>query len=118
MAFSLKEISLQTGIPAHTLRYYEKEGLLPAANHDAKGNRLYDNENVQWIELIIALLSTGMPMADIKHYTILYRKGDSTAEERKQLLLNHKAKVQKEMLQVLKHLEKINGALYDGRQSL
>lgn len=108
MAFSIKEVTIKTGISAHTLRFYEKEGVLPFVKRDASGNRIYDDENLEWMDFIMALRSTGMPLVDTKRYVELYEKGDCTIQERKQMMLDHKTKVEEQMMQFHRYLEKIN----------
>lgn len=115
MNYSTKEFSIKTGLSASTLRYYEKERVLPFVKRDGYGNRIYDDENVEWIDFILALRSTGMPIAEIKRYVDLYKEGEKTIQERKQMILDHKVKVQKEIMQMNKYLDKINYklSLYD-----
>lgn len=112
---SIKEVSKETGITAYTLRYYEKEGLLPFVKRDQSGNRVYDEESMEWLHFILALRSTGMPLTEIKQYVDWYQEGESTLTLRKQMMLNHKAKVEEELRQMYKYLEQINYklALYD-----
>lgn len=115
MAYAIKEVSKKTGISAHTLRFYEKEGVLPFVERDEYGNRIYNDYNISWLELIVALRSTGMPLNDLKRYVILYKQGESTLQERKEMMLNHKKKVEELQKQLNTYLEKINYklALYD-----
>lgn len=120
MLLSIKQFSEKTGVSEYTLRFYEKEGVLPFINRNKSGNRIYDEQNLEWIEFIIALRETGMPLSDIKRYVELFKQGDSTVPERKQMMLDHRANVQKQLAQTLKHLEKINYklALYDVMQNM
>ncbi|ASR47501.1 MerR family transcriptional regulator [Paenibacillus kribbensis] len=112
---TIKEVSDSTGISAYTLRYYEREGILPGVKRDPSGNRLYDEESLEWLYFILALRSTGMPLVEIKQYVDLYLEGESTLKSRKQMMLKHKKKVEKDLLQTYKYLEQINYklALYD-----
>ncbi|OIK13539.1 MerR family transcriptional regulator [Bacillus sp. MUM 13] len=115
MTYSIKEITEKTGLSASTLRYYEKEGILPFVKRDENGKRLYSDENIEWIHFILALLSTGMPIAEIKRYVELYKNGDTTIKERRQIMIQHKTKVEEEMMKTYTYLEQINYklALYD-----
>lgn len=112
---TIKEISAETGITPYTLRYYEREGILPNVKRDPSGNRLYDEESREWLNFILSLRSTGMPLAEIKEYVDLYKEGESTFTKRKQMMLKHKEKVEKDVADTLKYLEIINYklALYD-----
>lgn len=112
---TIKEISEETGISTYTLRYYEREGILPGVKRDSSGNRLYDEESMEWLNFVLALRSTGMPLAEIKHYVDLYWEGESTLKIRKQMMLKHKEKVERVLRETYKNLEQINYklALYD-----
>lgn len=115
MSYTVKEVSQKTGVPAHTLRFYEKQGVLPFAERNENGNRLYDESSIEWIETIVALRSTGMSLADLKQYLDYFQDGDNTLLERRQLMADHKIKVEDQLMQIIKTLEKINYkmALYD-----
>lgn len=115
MIYTMKEVTIKTGISAHTLRFYEKEGVVPFVKRDKNGNRIYDEKNLKWLEFMLCLRATGMTLADIKHYVELYKNGDSTIQERKQMMLNHKTKIDEQIMKSYKYLEKINYklALYD-----
>ncbi|WP_079914884.1 MerR family transcriptional regulator [Paenibacillus sp. 32352] len=112
---TIKEISKETGISPYTLRYYEREGILPHVKRDSSGNRSYDEESMEWLNFILALRATGMPLAEIKRYVDLYQEGESTLKIRKQMMLKHKEKVEKDLSETIKYLEQINYklALYD-----
>lgn len=119
MSYSMKEMSKKTGLSAPTLRYYEKEGILPFVERDENGKRLYNDTNIEWIRFILALRSTGMPLAEIKRYVELYKQGESTIKERKNMMLQHKEAVEEEMAKTFKYLEQINYklALYDSLEA-
>jgi DNA-binding transcriptional MerR regulator len=115
MMYTIKEVAVKTGISAHTLRFYEKEGIMTLVKRDNAGNRVYDEQNLEWLDFVVALRSTGMPLGSIKRYLELYQQGDSTIHERKEIMRNHKVKVEEQMALFHKYLEKINYklALYD-----
>jgi len=115
MAYTIKDISARTGITAHTLRFYEKQGVLPYAERTEQGIRMYDESSIEWIETILALRSTGIPLAELKLYVDLYKEGDSTLKKRKEIMNDHKVKVEEQVLQLIKTLGRINYkmALYD-----
>lgn len=115
MAYTVRDISKKTGVTTHTLRFYEKQGVLPYAERTENGFRMYDESSIEWIETILALRSTGIPLAELKHYVDLYKEGDSTLQKRKEVMNNHKVKVEEQILQLIKTLGRINYkmALYD-----
>lgn len=112
---TIKEISEEIGISPYTLRYYEREGILPFVKRDPNGIRIYDEESLEWLDFILSLRSTGMPLAEIKQYVELYQEGESTLQLRKEMMLKHKEKVEKDLAETVKNLEKINYklAFYD-----
>lgn len=113
--YSINEVEKMYGLKASTLRFYEKEGILPKINRDSGGRRKYTEQELEWIQLVLALRSTGMTIEELKEYMGLIRKGSETLEERRELLLKHKANVEERMAETLAHLEKINKkvAIYD-----
>lgn len=115
MAYTVKDVSEKTGVTAHTLRFYEKQGVLPYAERNDNGIRMYDDSNIDWIETILGLRQTGMPLAEIKQYVDFYKDGDSSLERRRKIMADHKIKVEEQMLQLIKTLGKINYklALFD-----
>lgn len=108
MPYTIKEFSARTGLSSPTLRYYESEGILPFVRRDAGGNRIYDSTNAMWIEFILALRSTGMALGDIRRYVELYKQGNATLAERKEILTSHREKVRSELELMHQHLDKIN----------
>jgi Predicted transcriptional regulators len=115
MTVSIKQFAQESGVSEYTLRFYEKEGILPFVKRNEHGNRIYDEQNFEWIYFITSLRETGMPLSEIKRYAELFKQGDSTIPERKLMMLDHKKKAEEQLAQILKHMERINYklALYD-----
>ncbi|WP_242555204.1 MerR family transcriptional regulator [Bacillus cereus] len=113
--YTIRDISVKTGLSKAPLRYYEKEGLFPFVKSDCHGSRLYNDENVEWIKYILVLRSTGMSISQIKKYVELYHQGNHTIQERKQLIANHKKHTEDEMIGKCGYFKKINYqlTLYD-----
>ncbi|WP_057914269.1 MerR family transcriptional regulator [Peribacillus muralis] len=108
MSFSMKYVIDTLNVSANTLRFYEKEGILKNISRDSIGRRIYDEENLNWINFILALRMTGMPISKIRIYVELYEAGDSTFTKRKEMMKQHKVEVQKQLNESLKHLEIIS----------
>ncbi len=106
--YSIKQVSQQTGLPAPTLRYYEKEGLLPNVNRSLGGNRRFSDEDLEALELICCLKSTGMPIKKIKEFVELSDRGKETLKTRCEMLYEHKRSVEEQIAQMEKHLKKVN----------
>lgn len=106
---SIAAVSEATGLTPHTLRYYERDGLLlHAVARSSSGHRVYGEADLEWIILVTRLRSTGMSIADVRRYASLVRSGDHTAPERLALLVEHRAKVEAELAQVTAHLRAID----------
>uniref|UniRef100_E6VMY1 Transcriptional regulator, MerR family n=1 Tax=Rhodopseudomonas palustris (strain DX-1) TaxID=652103 RepID=E6VMY1_RHOPX len=88
------DLAKRTGLTAHTLRYYERIGLLPRALRDTSGQRDYDASILTWIAFLGRLKTTGMPIRDMLRYAKLRSRGAATEDARRVLLLQHRDKVQ------------------------
>ncbi|MFZ7121564.1 MAG: MerR family transcriptional regulator [Eubacteriaceae bacterium] len=111
MNYTIKEVSKKFNLSSHTLRYYEKEGLLPSINRDSKGNRVYSDNNLEWIQLICCMRATGMSISHIKKYIQLTLQGDDTILERRQIILNQKEIIENHIKEFNHHLHVINKKL-------
>jgi DNA-binding transcriptional MerR regulator len=106
---TIAEAAEQTGLTAHTLRYYERDGLmLEAVDRSASGHRRYSERDVTWITLITKLRSTGMPIREVKKYADLVRAGAGTEAERLALLKAHRERVERQLAEVTAHLRAID----------
>ena len=105
--YSIQEVCNRTGLTAHTLRYYEKEGLLNHVERSAGGFRQYSDEDLEWLGLICCLKNTGMPLQEIARFVQLAHEGDQTLEERVELLKNHRVQLILRMEEMQKYLDKI-----------
>lgn len=115
---TIAEAAERTGLTAHTLRYYERDGLLlGAVDRATSGHRRYSERDLTWITLITRLRSTGMPIRDVKTYAALVRAGDGNEEERLALLTAHRERVERQLAEVTGHLRAIDYkiALYEGK---
>lgn len=83
---TIKEVSQQFSISQDTLRYYEREGMIPAVPRTAGGIRDYREEDLRWVELALCLRSAGLPVEVIAEYVQLSRQGDATIGARHALL--------------------------------
>lgn len=108
---NIQRFSALIGISAHTIRYYEKIGVLKHVTRNASGHRSFNSKDIDWISFVKRLKDMGMPLDAIKQYADLREKGDVTAQLRKQLLEEHVAvleeKITLESLHLMKIKEKI-----------
>jgi len=84
--YTISEVVALTGLTAHTLRWYERIGLMPHIDRSHTGQRRYCNRDLDWLDLVGKLRLTGMPVADMVRYAELVREGDHTYTERYELL--------------------------------
>ncbi len=87
------ELAKRSGLSAHTIRDYERIGLLPYADRDRSSRRDYDASILVWIEFLRRLKTTGMPIRDMLRYAALRERGAGTEAERRELLEQHRARV-------------------------
>ncbi|MDQ2081904.1 MerR family transcriptional regulator [Xanthobacteraceae bacterium Astr-EGSB] len=87
------ELAKRSGLSAHTIRYYERIGLLPYADRDRSSRRDYDASILTWIEFLGRLKATGMPIREMLRYAALREKGSGTEAQRRELLDQHRTRV-------------------------
>lgn len=104
---NMKNFTQRLGLSAHTIRYYEKIGLLNLARNRS-GHREFCEQDIEWMQFILRLKETGMPLAEIMCYAKLRAQGASTAAQRMQLLEKHAQIVSTEIEILQQHLHKIN----------
>jgi len=106
--WSIAEAAEATGLTAHTLRYYERDGLLlGSVDRASSGHRRYTDQDLSWIRMVTRLRSTGMSIRDVRQYADLVRAGDGNEAERLELLRAHRDRVRDELRQVAAHLDAI-----------
>ncbi|MGG7463470.1 MerR family transcriptional regulator [Plantibacter sp. YIM 135347] len=89
--FAISDVAARTGLSVHTLRYYERTGLMPRPIDRASStHRRYTESDINWVIFLTRLRSTGMPIACVRDYAELAKRGDDTAEARLELLLRHR----------------------------
>lgn len=107
MEYSIKQVAERTHLAPHTLRYYEKEGLLPFVERTDSGIRRFSEADMEWLSLICCLKSTGMPIRQIKEFVQLSMQGQGTLKARCEMLTEHKKAVKEEIRMMEQHLEKV-----------
>ncbi|HWM39286.1 MAG TPA: MerR family transcriptional regulator [Streptomyces sp.] len=85
--YTISEVAAICGLSAHTLRWYERIGLMPHVDRSHTGQRRFTNRDLDWLGLVAKLRLTGMPVADMVRYAELVREGDHTFPERHALLV-------------------------------
>lgn len=95
--YSISEVAVRFNIPQSTIRYYEKQGLLPLIQRDDAGRRLFSEDQMALFETVLCLKNTNMPISSIKQYIDWVVEGDSTIELRLEMMKNHKRAVLEEI---------------------
>jgi DNA-binding transcriptional MerR regulator len=104
---TVQETSEKTGLSAHTIRYYERIGLIPSIERAANGHRRYSDEDIGWIEFLKCLRSTGMPISEMQRYVELQQEGDPTLQDRLALLEAHRRRIKAKIRELNSFLERI-----------
>ncbi len=104
--YSISQVAKRFGVEPHTLRFYEKEGIV-SPEHLPSGIRVYSEENISQMEMVMCLKSTGMPLKDIKRYFDLVEAGDSTLDARLRIFTDHRQHVLDQIEELQKYLCKI-----------
>ncbi|MFH5181239.1 MerR family transcriptional regulator [Paenibacillus sp. TAB 01] len=108
---TIQHMSELTGLSVHTLRYYEKIGLLEGISRNGSGYREYSESDLLWVEFLIRLRETGMPIREMKEFSILRAQGEATVTPRRQLLEQHQAKVLEQIEALQQNLTHISSKI-------
>ena len=111
---SIQEFCRITEMSAHTLRYYERVGLMLRVERNASGHRRYTDRHVSWVSFLRSLRIAGMPVAAIRRYIALIGEGAAGDARRMELLRAHKKDVTARLYELRVHLATINRKLRDG----
>jgi DNA-binding transcriptional MerR regulator len=106
--YSISEVAKHFNLTSHTLRYYDKEGLLPFVERTPSGIRLFKESDMGAIQIIECLKSSGMPIKKIKNFIEWCSEGDSTLQQRYEMFLERKAAVEAQMEELKRTLEVIH----------
>jgi DNA-binding transcriptional MerR regulator len=104
VAYSIQEAAHETGLSEHTLRYYERVGLIEPVERAENGHRRYSPGDLGWIEFLKCLRATGMPVTQMKAYADLARQGDQTVGSRLDLLEQHRCAVLRQIEELQQYL--------------
>ncbi len=106
--FTLRQVAKATGLSIHTLRYYEKVGLLAPIFRTANGHRRYSAEDIAWLEFLVRLRETGMPIKKVIAFADLVRQHPNEVSERRMLLEEHRNQVKQHLEELTHHLQVID----------
>ena len=107
-SLSIAEMAERTGVTAHTLRYYERIGLLDGVARDASGYRAYSASDYGRVLFLTRLRMTGMPIRELQRYVALVGAGEATVDERLAMLLAHRESVRAQLAELQFALDTID----------
>lgn len=96
------------GLTEHTIRFYTDKGLVPSVTRDRNNNRLFDEESINWLTGVKYLKECGMSIEAIKDYVDLCLEGNSTIEQRYQIVLSQKAAAEEQLRSAQERIEYLN----------
>lgn len=105
---TIKEVCERYGVPADTLRYYEKAGVIPTVSRTQSGIRDYRNEDLAWVELALCMRGAGLSVEAISQYVRLARLGNDTIKDRLTLLEKQREGLLERQSQITQALERLN----------
>ena len=96
--YTIDQVAERMGITKHTLRYYEREGLLAPVDKAASGHRRYTDADLGWVRTLQLLRGTGMPIREMKAFVELNRAGDQTVAQRIEVLRHYREELRARMV--------------------
>jgi DNA-binding transcriptional MerR regulator len=102
--YTINEVASICDVTAHTLRFYDKEGLLPFVGRNGAGNRVFSEQDVGVVKFICCLKNTGMPIKEIKRYIEMAMAGEDTVETRRDMILEQRKEVLRQIDELKKSL--------------
>ncbi len=111
MTYTIKDVSEMTGLSIYTLRFYDKEGLLPFVSRTKSGIRAFTESDISQIKTICCLKNTGMQLKDIRLYIEYTMEGSGTIIPRKQLLTDHRQVIVDQINQLTENLKLVDAKL-------
>lgn len=109
--YSIKEASEIVGLTEHTIRFYTDKGLVPSVTRDRNNNRLFDEESINWLTGVKYLKECGMSIEAIKDYVDLCLEGNSTIEQRYQIVLRQKTVAEEQLRSAQERIEYLNAKI-------
>src|SRR3954468_1607263 len=103
--YSISEVAKELNLTVYTLRYYDKEGLMPFVERTTSGTRLFKESDIGALKVIECLKSTGMPIKEIKNFIDWCSDGDSSLQQRYDMFMERKAIVEAQMEELKKTME-------------
>lgn len=91
--YTIQTMAQRCGMTAHTLRYYERVGLIQPVGRAQNGHRRYSDEDEAWLNFLHCMRATNMPIREMQRYAGLREHGEETSNERRRILEEHRAAI-------------------------
>jgi len=104
----ISEVAKKFDLTPDTLRYYEKVGLIPKIKRSTSGKRDYSEQDCGWIDFIKCMRNAGVQVEALAEYVKLFKKGEFTAQARKEILLRERDRISTQIAQMQSTLERLN----------
>ncbi|SDI15377.1 DNA-binding transcriptional regulator, MerR family [Planococcus glaciei] len=105
--YSIGEVAKELNLTVYTIRYYDKEGLIPFVERSESGVRLFKESDIAALNVIECLKASGMPIKEIKNFIDWCAEGDATLQQRYDMFMERKATVEAQMSELRKTMEVI-----------
>ncbi|NBI65428.1 MerR family transcriptional regulator [Pseudoflavonifractor sp. 60] len=100
MFYTIGEMAQKLNVAPSTLRYYDKEGLLPFVERSSGGSRMFKDEDMEWLKLLGCLKKAGMPLKEIRDFMEYSRQGDATIDRRLEIIEHQRQSVLEQQRQL------------------
>jgi len=91
--YTIRTMAQRCGMTAHTLRYYERVGLIQPVGRARNGHRRYSDQDEAWLNFLHCMRDTNMPIREMQRYAALRERGDDTSLDRRKILEEHQATI-------------------------
>ena len=105
MDYTIKDMCQKLNLTVHTVRHYCDMGLVPNLRHDKNGNRIFDEESINWLQGAKFLRASGLSIPEIRHYFSLCQMGKSSIKEREDILIRLKSESEKELAELQQRID-------------
>ena len=112
MYYTIKDVAEITNENEHTIRYYAKLGLFPNIGRDQYNSRVFDDDDLEDVKLVIVLADTGMPLNEIKEFMDLRKQGNSTAPQQAEILRQHTVNARQKMIKLQQQVQVLEWNCY------
>lgn len=105
MPYTIGEVAAKIGVSAHTLRYYDKEGLMPFTHRNSSGVRLFTENDLDWLNIIECLKRSGLTIREIRQYALWVSEGNGSIEERREMFYARREATRQKIAELTTALE-------------